>query len=497
MTSPPLNARGLYIDSRWVEPSTHEVEDVINPATGKSLGQAPVGGPRETKEAIAAARRAFDQSDWARLPMSARADWMTRLLNAASEHAEIIKNTMIAEGGVTRQLAEGMHYAAPMQLAANLIERSRSMKPRHLAMEIAQNPMDPSGRRLLGGGLVVREPIGVVSAITPFNAPFLLNLAKVIPALLAGNTVILKPSPLTPFSALLFGQLAEHIGLPAGVLNVVTGNNEVGELLSADTGIDMVTFTGSERVGTMIMQQAAPTLKKLLLELGGKSALIVREDADVIKAAMEGLFQVSIHCGQGCALATRHIVHNAVRRQYVETMKAMAPSLTLGDPADPSTIVGPLISAAARDRVTRLIEQGRDEGARLVLGGRRPEHLPHGYFHEVTIFDDVDNAMSIAQEEIFGPVASVIGFDTDDQAVQIANDSRYGLYGGIHSTDPATAYEMALQLRTGGVVINGGLYKQMDAPFGGYKQSGLGREFGEHWLHEYTQQKAIAMPMGL
>lgn len=497
MTSPPLTTRGLYIDARWVEPSTHEVEDVVNPATEQLLGRAPVGSLRETDEAIAAARRAFDHGDWAQLPMIDRADWMTRLLQAASDNAAVIKETMIAEGGVTRQLAEGMHYAAPMELAANLIERSRSMKPRHLPTEIAHNPMDPSGRRLFGGGLVVREPIGVVSAITPFNAPFLLNLAKVVPALLAGNTVILKPSPLTPFSALIFGQLAEQIALPPGVLNVVTGNNDVGEMLSADARIDMVTFTGSERVGTMIMQQAAPTLKKLLLELGGKSALIVREDADVTKAAMEGLFQVSIHCGQGCALATRHIVHNAVRRQYVETMKALAPSLKLGDPSEPDTIVGPLISAAARDRVMRLIEQGRDEGARLVFGGRRPEHLTRGYFHEVTVFDDVENSMSIAQEEIFGPVASVIGFDSDAQAVQIANDSRYGLYGGIHSTDPATAYEMALQLRTGGVVINGGLYKQMDAPFGGYKKSGLGREFGEHWLHEYTQEKAIVMPMGL
>jgi acyl-CoA reductase-like NAD-dependent aldehyde dehydrogenase len=259
----------------------------------------------------------------------------------------------------------------------------------------------------------------------------------------------------------------------------------------------MVTFTGSEGVGAAILAQAAPTIKKVLLELGGKSALIVRSDADVQKAAMEGVFQVANHCGQGCALATRHIVHNSIRPAYVATMQAIASQIAIGDPADPSTQLGPLIRAASRDKVERMVQQGRDEGARLVCGGSRPAHMQRGFFYNVTVFDDVRNDMSIAQEEIFGPVASVIGFDTDEEAVKIANDSRYGLYGGIHSRDPAKAYEMALQLRTGGVVINGGLYRQNDAPFGGYKRSGLGREYGEGWLHEYTQEKSIIYPIGV
>jgi acyl-CoA reductase-like NAD-dependent aldehyde dehydrogenase len=212
---------------------------------------------------------------------------------------------------------------------------------------------------------------------------------------------------------------------------------------------------------------------------------------------MEGVFQVSTHCGQGCALATRHIVHNAIRPAYVETMRAIAAQLSVGDPAAAGTVVGPLIREAARSRVERFVQQGQDEGARLVAGGRRPAHLDRGFFYDVTIFDGVTNDMSIAKEEIFGPVASVIGFDSDEEAVQIANDSRYGLYGGIHSRDPAKAYDMALRLRTGGVVINGGLYSLMDAPFGGYKRSGLGREFGENWLDEYTQEKSVLFRIGV
>jgi aldehyde dehydrogenase (NAD+) len=249
-------------------------------------------------------------------------------------------------------------------------------------------------------------------------------------------------------------------------------------------------------VGSAIMGQAAGTLKRVLLELGGKSALIVREDADIQKAAMEGLFQVSLHCGQGCALSTRHLVHNSIRAAYVETMKAIAATLTLGDPAEVTTIVGPLIRASARDRVESMVARGQAEGAKLVLGGSRPQHLPQGFFYNVTIFDDVDNSMRIAQDEVFGPVAAVIGFDTDDEAIAIANDSRYGLLGGIHSRDAAKAYDMALRMRTGGVVINGGLYKQNDAPFGGYKRSGLGREYGDRWLDEYTQEKSIIFPIG-
>lgn len=497
MTIPFTRFNGLFINGQWLPPASGAQEEVINPATEAVIGLAPVGGLGEADAAMAAARQAFDNGPWPRLPQAERTAFMRRMHSALVERADHLKALMVAEGGFTLALAHMMNYARPMELFALALERSLLPSTQTLPVGTAMNPFNPSGPALIGSGVVVREPVGVVTAITAYNAPFLINLSKIVPALLAGNTVVLKPSPYTPFSALLFGEIASEIGLPPGVLNIVTGGPEVAQALTSDARVDMVTFTGSEAVGVAILGQAAPTVKKVLLELGGKSALIVRADADVQKAAMEGVFQVATHCGQGCALATRHLVHNSIRPAYVEMMKAIAGHIVVGDPADPATQLGPLIRGAARDRVERMVQQGRDEGAKLVLGGSQPAHLGKGFFYNVTVFDDVHNSMHIAQDEVFGPVASVIGFDTDEEAVQIANDSRYGLYGGIHSRDPAKAYEMALQMRTGGVVINGGLYRQNDAPFGGYKRSGLGREYGAGWQHEYTHEKSIVFPIGL
>lgn len=486
----------LFIDGAWVRPAGGAREAVLNPATEEVIGEAPVGGADETRQAIAAARSAFDRGGWADAPQSERTEIMRRMFQTLERRGSEIKALMIPEAGVTRMLAEGMHFAGVMDLVRRLLDRSLLPSTRHLPVDTAPHPFNP-GAEIIGSGVVVREPVGVVAAITPYNAPYLVNLSKIFPALLAGNTVVLKPSPFTPFSALLFGEIAEECGLPRGVLNVVTGGPEVGALLTTHPDVDMVTFTGSEAVGAAIMGQASATLKRVLLELGGKSALIVREDADVQKAAMEGLFQVSLHAGQGCALATRHVVHNKIRPAYVETMRAIASQLVVGDPADEATVVGPLIRSGARDRVGRMVEEAKAEGAVLACGGGRPPHLGRGFFYEVTIFDEVRNTMKIAQEEVFGPVAAVIGFDDDEEAVKIANESRYGLYGGVHSKDPAKAFAMALKMRTGGVVINGGLYKQTDAPFGGYKRSGLGREYGDRWLEEYSQEKSIIYPIGL
>ncbi len=497
MSIPFTKFDGLFIDGAWVSLSAGQHEDVINPATEEAIGRAPVGTLTEARAAIDAARRAFDHGPWPRLPQAERTAMMRRLHTALLQRAGRLIPMMVAEGGFAVPLAHAMQFQRPMELFAAALERSLQPTSRTLPVETAMNPFNPTGAALIGAGTVVREPAGVVTAITAYNAPLLINLSKIVPALLAGCTVILKPSPYTPFSALLFGELALEIGLPPGVLNVVTGDAEVAQLLTSDAEVDMVTFTGSEGVGAAILAQAAPTIKKVLLELGGKSALIVRADAAVQKAAREGVFQVANHCGQGCALATRHIVHNSIRPAYVAMMQAIAGQIVIGNPADPTTQLGPLIRAASRDKVERMVQMGRDEGARLVCGGSRPAHMQRGFFYDVTVFDDVDNRMRIAQDEVFGPVASVIGFDTDEEVVRLANDSRYGLYGGIHSRDPAKAWEMALQLRTGGVIINGGLYRQNDAPFGGYKRSGLGREYGDGWLHEYTQEKAIVYPIGL
>ena len=308
-----------------------------------------------------------------------------------------------------------------------------------------------------------------------------------------GNTVVLKPSPLTPYQALIFADAAESAGLPAGVLNIINGGIETGNQITTDKRVDMVSFTGSDKVGAAIAAQAAPTLKKTHMELGGKSALIVRKDADIAGAVQAGLTGFITHCGQGCALTTRHIVHNSVRAQYVAALQQAVAQVKVGNPADPSVMMGPLIRENARERVERFVQSAVDSGAKLMAGGNRPADLDKGFYFEPTFFDDVDNRSMLAQEEAFGPLACVIGFDSDDEAIQLANDSDFGLAGQIYSNDPGTAYEMAQQLRTGGVAINDGAGTMLSsAPFGGYKRSGYGREFGRHGLLDFCQIKSIA-----
>jgi aldehyde dehydrogenase (NAD+) len=351
----------------------------------------------------------------------------------------------------------------------------------------------PDGSKVLGTSIVRQEPVGVVAAITPYNYPYMLNLAKIVPALLMGNSVVLKPSPYTPFEALLLGEAAQWAGLPDGVLNIVTGGLDVGMALTTDRRIGLVTFTGSDSVGATIMAQAAPTLKRVLLELGGKSAMVVRADANLDRAAAAGLGGFTSHCGQGCALLTRHLVHNSVRKAYVEKVTAMAGQIRIGNPADPATTMGPLIREVQRARVEHYVQLGIDSGARLVMGGRRPAELTHGFFFEPTLFDDVDNRSTLAQDEVFGPIGAVIGFDSDEEAINLANDSQFGLSGAVFSADAGRAYEMALEIRSGGVAINGGAGTMLSAaPFGGNGRSGQGRENGIQGLIEYTNSKSVS-----
>jgi aldehyde dehydrogenase (NAD+) len=493
-TVPYSHLKELYIDGRWERVS--DTEAVVNPATEIVIGHAPVGGEDAARAAIAAARTAFDEGPWPNLTMAERAAALGRMHAALMARREQIRQLIIAEVGCAQGITNAMQVDAPLSHFASALAHCASDDRRYLPIEATPNLLNPTGPRILGSGSVVREPIGVVAGITGYNFPFLLNLAKIVPALLAGNTLVLKPSPFTPYSALLFGEIAHEIGLPKGVLNIVTGGVEVGSLLSAHPAVDMVSFTGSEAVGVAIMQQAAPTLKRVHLELGGKSALIVRADADVQQAATGAVAGLSVNCGQGCALLTRFLVHNSIRAQFVDIAKAVAGRWKIGDPADPTVLMGPLIRESQRGKVERLIERGRDEGARLVCGGGRPAHLAKGFFTDITLFDDVKNRMTIAQEEIFGPVGVTIGFDSDAEAIAIANDSRYGLNGGILSADAATAYEMALKIRAGSVFINGGTGKMSYAPIGGYKRSGIGREYGTEWLKEFTQEKSIFYPVG-
>ena len=484
----------LYIDGRWETAGAREA--VFNPATEAVIGNAPVGATATARAAIDAARAAFDDGPWPGLQMAERAAILTRMHAALVAKRDLIAQLIIAEVGCSQGVTHAMQVGAPLDHFKSAIEHSTRDARSYLPLESPPNMMNPSGPRILGGGTIVREPIGVVAGITGYNFPFLLNLSKIVPVLLAGNTLVLKPSPFTPYSALLFGEVAEEIGLPKGVLNIVTGGLDVGELLTSDPQIDMVSFTGSEAVGIAIMKQAASTLKRVHLELGGKSALIVRADADVQQAAIAAVAGLTVNAGQGCALLTRLLVHNSIRAQFVQTAQAVAAQWKIGDPADPTVMMGPLIRAAQRQKVEGLIALGRDEGARLVCGGGRPVHLGKGYFTDITLFDDVSNRMTIAQEEIFGPVGVVIGFDSDAEAITIANDSRYGLNGGILSADAATAYEMALKIRAGSVYMNGGTGKMPYAPIGGYKRSGIGREYGADWLKEFTQEKSIFYPVG-
>jgi acyl-CoA reductase-like NAD-dependent aldehyde dehydrogenase len=371
-----------------------------------------------------------------------------------------------------------------------------SARPAIEALAPEVNP-NMQGTLTLGSNLISREPMGVVAAITPYNFPFFLNIGKIIPAMAVGCAVVFKPSPYTPLEALILGEIADEVGLPKGVLNIVTGDIDAGTLLTTDKRVDLISFTGSDKVGSMIQAQAAPTLKRCLMELGGKSAMIVRADADLIAAAQAGLGGFTIHGGQGCALHTRHLVHHSVKAQYIEMVKSMLGHVKIGNPIDPSVTFGPLIREVARKRTEDYVQIALDEGATLVAGGKRPAGFNKGFYYEPTLFTDVANSSRIAQEEVFGPIGAVIGYETDEEAIALANDSDFGLSGGIFSANVGLAYEMALQLRTGGVSINGGGGGMSShAPFGGIKRSGYGREHGLDGLNEFTHAKSIAFHGG-
>ena len=495
MTVPYTDLDKLYINGVWVIPEGG-VEPVLNPATEAVIGQAPVAGVAQVDAAIAAARIAFDDGPWPTMAMDQRCAFIDAMVAALDARRADIAALIVAEVGCAQAITRVMQVANPINHLAATVKYARRDEPERLPIDITPNMFFPDGPLSIGGTTVVREPFGVVSAITGYNFPFLLNLAKIGPALLAGCTMVLKPSPFTPFSALMFGEIAEEIGLPPGVLNIVTGGIEQGQLLCTDERVDMITFTGSEGVGATIMAQAAPTLKKVHLELGGKSALIVRADADVQRAAAMAIGILSVNAGQGCALTTRFLVHNSLRPAFAAAVTAIAAQIKLGDPADPSVTMGPLISDAQRAKVEHYIGLGKGSGAKLLFGGGRPAGLDKGYFVELTMFDDVTNDMAIAQDEIFGPVGCIIGFDSDDEAVRIANDSRYGLAGMIETADAAAGYAMALRIRTGSVGLNGGTGTMSFAPIGGYKRSGIGREYGPNWLREYQQEKSIFYPIG-
>jgi acyl-CoA reductase-like NAD-dependent aldehyde dehydrogenase len=498
MTTVPFSdIKSLYINGNWQASSSNEFEDVVNPATEQVIGQAPVASVADAEAAIAAAREAFDNGPWPTMTFAERIEAIKRFRDCLQSHEADVCALLQAEVGASYMLLKGPQFGGVIEALDYCMELAAQVKPETNDVVVTPNIIDPTVAGTLGGAVTFHEPYGVVAGISAYNYPLLINMTKLAPALITGNCLVLKPSPLTPFSALLLGKIAEESGLPAGVLNIVTGGVEVGSALTSDPRVDLISFTGSDTVGATILAQSAKNLKKVHLELGGKSAMIVREDADLAIAAGNAAFNFTLHAGQGCALLTRYLVHNSIRPAFTEAVKAVLGQLKVGDPADPQNLIGPLISKAALAKTEHYVKKGLEEGARLVFGGQRPEGLEKGYFHNPTLFDDVDNASTVAQEEVFGPIGVIIGFDTDEEAIAIANNSNFGLSGGIISEDKATAFAMAQKIRTGDVKINGGtggLYFR--APFGGYKRSGVGREFGPNWLKEYMLEKSIHYPIG-
>jgi aldehyde dehydrogenase (NAD+) len=478
---------GLYVDGELRNATDGRSYDNIGPASGTVVGQAADAGPEDIDVAIAAARRAFDAEQWSR-DRDLRLRLLRRWRDELATLADGWRHAIAAETGAPL----GLTYGYQLDLPIRFIDWTLDLASRYeLETDIGvTHAMQMPTRRL-----VVKEPAGVVAAITPWNAPVQINLAKTVAALAAGCTVVLKAAPETPWSAALLGVAAARAGLPAGVFNVITSSDKVGTgaQLVADPRVDVVSFTGSTATGRRVMAAAAEGIKRVFLELGGKSANIVLDDARFPEALYGGL-AVCYHAGQGCSIPTRILLPRSRYAEAVEILRALLESLPYGDPLSREQILGPLISAEHRERVLGYIRLGVSEGARLVTGGREPERLPQGYYVEPALFADVDNGMRIAQEEIFGPVLVAIAHDGDDDAVRIANESSYGLGGAVQSSSVERALRVARRLRTGTVNINTGNAFDADAPFGGYKQSGLGREMGVEGFNEYLETKTIGLP---
>jgi aldehyde dehydrogenase (NAD+) len=456
--------------------------DVINPSTGELAGTVPMGGLGEVDSAIAAARRAFDAGEWSSLPATARGEILMRLGDLVEEHTADFTHFVETEVGTARRIAGPGQVVRPMDHYRDMVSKGCA----ELGYVLPELPGPPAT-----GQRVVREPWGVVAAITPWNAPHLLNLWKVAPALVTGNTMVLKPAPEAPSCALLLGELAAQASVPRGVLNVVTGGADVGQTMVSDPRVDMVAFTGSSAVGRGIAQAAGATLKQLLLELGGKSALLALADADVPSLVAAVLRFVTL-AGQGCGLLTRVLVPNALHDAVVSGLLEALQRVRVGPADDPNVLMGPVISAAARDRIEATVRDAVAAGARIAFGGGRPADVPAGGFYfEPTVLTDVTNDMAVAREEIFGPVIVVIRYSGDpDEGVRLANDSPYGLVGAVWTANTALGLHLASRIRAGQVRVNA-TASGNEAPFGGYKQSGVGREVGREGLLEYTTVKYL------
>jgi acyl-CoA reductase-like NAD-dependent aldehyde dehydrogenase len=472
----------LFIDGKWGAPDSDAVISVISPHTEAVIGHAACAGPADVNRAVEAARAAFDSGPWPRMQPAERIEAITRLAGIYKERRADMAELISAEIGAPISFAKMAQVRLPLTMISAFCG---------LAGTYEWQQVRPG---LYGKDIrIVKQPVGVVAAVVPWNMPQFLTICKVVPALLAGCSVVLKPAPESVLDAQLLAELVAAAGLPPGVLNVVPGGRDVGEVLVSHAGVDKVSFTGSTAAGRQVAVACAEGLKQVSLELGGKSAAIVLDDADPTAVAT-GIQMASLaNSGQVCNALSRILVPKARTDEFVDALAAGMESMTVGDPADPNTQIGPLVAQRQQERVRGYIESGKNDGARLVTGGAdMPDGIDTGWYVRPTLFSDANNDMRIAREEIFGPVLTVIPHDGDDDAVRIANDSPYGLSGTVFGADPDRAARVAAGVRAGTINVNGGVWYSADAPFGGYKQSGNGREMGLAGFEEYLETKTIA-----
>jgi acyl-CoA reductase-like NAD-dependent aldehyde dehydrogenase len=466
----------IFIGGEWVEPSGADPIEIVNPTTEETLGTIPGCSPVDADRAVDTARDAFDS--WAQTPREERARYIAAIAEGLNERGDEIAATITQELGMPLKLSRIIQVGLPASQFASMPK---------LMEEVAWEEE-------IGNSRVLREPVGVLGAITPWNYPLNQIAAKVAPALAAGCTVVLKPSEVTPLNAFLLAEVVEAAGLPAGVFNLVTGTGPVvGEAIAAHPGVDMVSFTGSTRAGRRVSELASATVKPVAMELGGKSPNVILDDADLERAVPDGVAKCFLNSGQTCSALTRMLVPRQRLAEAEGLARSAAETFTPGDPFESSTRLGPLVSDVQRERVRDYVEKGVAEGARLITGGAEPpEGLEHGFFVRPTVFSEVEAEMTIGQEEIFGPVLVIQPYEGEDDAVRIANSTKYGLAGGVWSADTDRAIAVARRIRTGQIEINGGAFNPL-APFGGYGQSGHGRENGRYGIEELLQVKSLQL----
>jgi aldehyde dehydrogenase (NAD+) len=471
----------MFIGGQWVPPATHDRINVVSPRSEKVIASVPSGSREDVDRAVAAARQALETGPWPAMTLDGRMSVLRRLRELLVEHSEELAQLITNEMGCPITQSRNIQVVNPVRILSAYLDAA------------ATYPFRTVRHSEAGQALVTRGPVGVVAAVVPWNVPASLTMQKVVPALLTGCTVVLKPAPETPLDAYFIARLLTEAGVPPGVVNVIPADRAVSEYLVSHPGVSKVTFTGSSAAGRRIAELCGHDLRRVTLELGGKSAAVILDDAD-LDAAVSSLRLGSFrNNGQICSLKTRLVVPAAREPQFLDRLSALVDSMPVGDPRDEATQIGPLVSARQRDRVEGYISSGRSEGARLVRGGGRPASLDRGWFVEPAVFADVDPGATIAQEEIFGPVVAVIPYKTEEEAITIANNSRYGLNGSVFTTDIERGLRVARLIQTGTVELNGSP-AGFQAPMGGVKSSGLGREFGPEGLDLFVELKSIGLP---